>query len=81
MVVAAVGELQTAETKAVFSGIQSGQQPGLLGHQDIALQAGLGTVTDIAQGSFDGVFGLVTQVVEAPIEVRDELLLFPEFLG
>ncbi|MFD7259259.1 hypothetical protein [Streptomyces sp. NPDC059874] len=79
--VTAVGELQTAETEAVLSGIQSGLQVGLLGHEDIALQARLGPVPDIAQRPLDGTFGLVTQVVEAPIEVRDELLLFPEFLG
>ncbi|WP_329388591.1 hypothetical protein OG625_33885 [Streptomyces sp. NBC_01351] len=79
--VAAVGELQTAETEAVLPSIQSGLKCGLFGHQDIALKSGLGSGPDIAQRPFHGTFGLVTQVVEAPIEVRDELLLFPEFLG
>ncbi|MGW7454089.1 hypothetical protein [Streptomyces sp. NPDC054787] len=81
VVVTAVGELQTAETQAVLTAIQSGEQAGLLGDQHIALQTGLKTGADVPQGGFDSVFGLVAQVIEAPIEVGDELLLFPEFLG
>ncbi|GGP83532.1 hypothetical protein GCM10010215_06320 [Streptomyces virginiae] len=81
MVVAAVGELQTPETEAVLTGIQGGQQTGLLGHQDIALQACLKARSDVPQCPFDRLFGLVAQVVEAPIEIGDELLFFPEFLG
>lgn len=81
MVVPAVGELQTAETEAVLARIQGGKQTGLLGDEDVPLQPRLKAGSDIAQRAFDRVFGLVTQTVEAPIEVGDELLLFPEFLG
>ncbi len=81
VVVPAVGELQTAETEAVLARIQGGKQTGLLGNQDVPLQPRLKPGTDIAQRPFDRPFGLVTQTVEALIEVVDELLLFPEFLG
>lgn len=81
MVVTAVGELQTAETEAVLARIQRGKQAGLLGDHDIALQARLKPAPDVAQCPFDRMFGLVAQVVEAPIETGDELLLFTEFLG
>lgn len=81
VVVTAVGELQTAETQAVLTRIQSGKQAGLLGDQDIPLQARLSAVPDLAQCSFDRASGLVTQLVEAHIEIGDELLLFLEFLG
>ncbi len=81
VVVTAVGELQTAETEAVLTRIQSGKQAGLLGDQDIPFQTCLSTVPDLPQSPLDRAFGLVTQMVEAHIEVGDELLLFPEFLG
>ncbi len=81
VVVAAVGELQTPETEAVLAGVEGREQTGLLGHQDIALQARLISGSDVAQCPLDRLFGLVAQVIEAPIEIGDELLLFPEFLG
>lgn len=44
VVIAAVAEYQPTETQAVFPGIEGGQQTGLFGHQDIALQPHLGVV-------------------------------------
>ncbi|MER5870716.1 hypothetical protein [Streptomyces sp. NPDC002044] len=79
--IAAVGELQTAETQTVLPGIESGKQPRLFGDQDIPFQAGLESGADLPQGPCDRTFGLVTKIVEAPIEIGDESLLFPEFLG
>ncbi|GHI83857.1 hypothetical protein Sxan_12210 [Streptomyces xanthophaeus] len=79
--VAAVGELQPAEAEAVLAAVQGGQQTGLLRDHDVPFQARLETAADIAQSPPDRTFGLVTQIVEAPIEIGDELLLFPEFLG
>lgn len=81
MVVTAVGELQPAETEAVLARVQGGEQSGLFGDHDISLQPGLETGPGVAQCAPYGAFGLFAQVVEAVVQLRDELLLILEFRG
>ncbi|GHD75943.1 hypothetical protein GCM10010336_52520 [Streptomyces goshikiensis] len=78
--VAAVGELQPAETESVLAPVQRGKQPGLLGDEHIALQPRLEPAPGIGQRAPYGAFGLAAQFIETLIERGDELLLIPEFL-
>lgn len=75
MVVAAVGELQPAETETVFRRVQRGDETGLFGDDHVALQPFLESVAALAQRRADGAIGLVAQVFEARVQLGDELLL------
>ncbi|MCY0926717.1 hypothetical protein OTB20_10970 [Streptomyces sp. H27-H1] len=81
VVVGAVGGLQPAETQPAFPRVQSGKQTGLFSDHDIPLQARLKPATGRAERAMHGAFGQFAQFVEARVEIRDELLLIPEFLG
>lgn len=75
MVVAAVGELQPAETETVFGRVQRGEETGLLGDEHVPLQPLLEAVPARAQGRPDGAIGLVPEAFEAGVQLGDELLL------
>ncbi|MDD9380868.1 hypothetical protein M8Z33_30310 [Streptomyces sp. ZAF1911] len=81
VVVRAVGELQPAETQAAFARVQSGKQTGLFSDHDVPFQSRLEPAAGLAERTLYGAFGLLPQVVEACVEIRDELLFIPEFFG
>lgn len=81
MVVLPVGELKPAETQTGLARVQCGKQAGLLGDDHIPLQPRLKPAPRVGQRVLYGVFGLVMQVVEAGIELVDELLFITEFHG
>ncbi|MFE4257774.1 hypothetical protein [Streptomyces sp. NPDC056883] len=81
VVIRSVGELQAAETQAAFARVQSGKQTGLFSDHDVPLQTRLEPATGLAECTLHGTFGLLPQVVEACVEIRDELLFIPEFFG
>ncbi|GGS64768.1 hypothetical protein GCM10010222_01290 [Streptomyces tanashiensis] len=82
MVVAAVLEDEPAEAESALPRVERGEQPGLLGDHHVPFEAALAAADPGgAQRLLDGGFGLVPEVVESCVEIGDELLLIPKFLG
>ncbi len=82
VVVAAVAEDEPAEAEAALPRVERGEQPGLFGDQHVPFEPALVAAgAGGAQGAVDGGLGLVPQVVESCVEIGDESLFIPKFLG
>lgn len=81
VVVAAVAEAQPSEAQAVLAGVERGQQPGLFGHEHVALQPGLhGAAPVPGEGRPHPRRRVLAQLGEALPEQVKEFLLASHFL-
>ena len=74
-------EIEPPEAQPVLARVERAEQPGLLGDHHIPFEPGLKTGADLRQRRLHRDLGLIPQIVEAGVEVGDELLFLPKFLG